>query len=1309
MQRPRTVINPPNITQGYALRLHIETRFRAATAQPIRANATIGGNNVVQLRYPIRLHSWHMWTPLQRKVVIRRFFTLARHNHQLNLQSRNNILWVSATITQMRRHQVVNGVRSLVRVPGRNYIHARYSPIARFNINDILRIIDEIMQSVHMFNVEDFTLQWTNLPSGSGKLPITFKHGAGKRSTIPIYTYSEEDHLCAQRALCMLEVYKKKHESKETKALWRLLRGPTLKLEDSKASRYLTHQARNLSAAAGIETTTPTDFADLTQLAQALSARNGGEAHIQVFSASNEMNLLYSTAPEGIVADNFDSILWFDLILDEDHYTPVMKIHRLLCNQRNFCYRCKKTYHKTHVCAARCSMCHHDTDHFKLFQLEKEGPEWRQCEHCWRKFYTQECFDNHKQTGLCDKLWKCLECNKTFTRRTQGDKVLQLSEKCLDPEEHNCGLQWCQNCVTWVTERHQCFMKVTKPKKPHEQFLFADFEATQDTGTHIVNLAVTQTQDGTSWPVFGTIEDWVEHLLHPEWQGYTVVFHNGKGYDFQFILNNVLKRRGFKYRISPVMVGAKILYFTLTKNRRFSNKSGIRFVDSVNFLPMALKRFTKTFSLQTKKGYYPHFFNTPENENYIGPLPPEATFGVSSMSTQDYKTFKEWYEERKLEPWDNAQEILNYCIADVQLLREGCMAFRSLVMSSTVTGHDPFANITLASSAMHLFRSEMLIPNTIAALTAKIAREIRPCLAGGRTGATKLYVKALESERLEYIDFTSAYPYVCKNGIYPLGHPIIWSDGDSAPKPSLHTGAGIWMVDITCPQDLYHPLLHFKDSNTMLLLFDLRPKVRAMYTSFELQKALELGYVITKVYKVYHWVETIRGVFKDYINIFLKMKQQAAGWPSENMSEEEKQEYIADYKLNEGIQLDPTQIEKNSGKYHVSKLYLNSLWGKFGQRLSDQFNETRIFHDTTEGGREFNKLCAEDRLKEALIINDHTVVATAAGKVMKENQCIGGTNMALAIFTTAHARLKLYNEILEPLGDRVCYYDTDSAIFKIKHTELAWARQVVPLGKYLGDITNELGNKYLYDNEYIVEFVSGGPKNYGYITNQEAKVAKIKGHSLKKRSNKHFLNFQAIKDTVLNQAEFSVNNNRIIREKGFILKNEQGDKVYRLAFLKRRILPTEYNILGTPTMIDTRPWDVEYGPLEKAPQPMVSLLTRKRQRTLLDPEFACVTLMENLTTQEQTISVMGDSEFGEALIVSKCVVHLEGFKNRAEAERYKSLLPPYYSKHPEQNICTLLYGLQSNRWLHLLIFAQGVQYRSEIYKWKHNNKVMFIQ
>ena len=77
-------------------------------------------------------------------------------------------------------------------------------------------------------------------------------------------------------------------------------------------------------------------------------------------------------------------------------------------------------------------------------------------------------------------------------------------------------------------------------------------------------------------------------------------------------------------------------------------------------------------------------------------------------------------------------------------------------------------------------------------------------------------------------------------------------------------------------------------------------------------------------------------------------------------------------------------------------------------------------------------------------------------------------NIFVAAFTTCHARLKLY-EALEPLGERVLYYDTDSIIYLEEKPG-----QLKPdLGHYPGDFTSELGT-----DEYIEEFVSGGPKNY---------------------------------------------------------------------------------------------------------------------------------------------------------------------------------------------------------------------------------------
>ena len=59
------------------------------------------------------------------------------------------------------------------------------------------------------------------------------------------------------------------------------------------------------------------------------------------------------------------------------------------------------------------------------------------------------------------------------------------------------------------------------------------------------------------------------------------------------------------------------------------------------------------------------------------------------------------------------------------------------------------------------------------------------------------------------------------------------------------------------------------------------------------------------------------------------------------------------------------------------------------------------------------------------------------------------TNVGIAPFTTAHARLKLYS-YLEELQEQVVYFDRDSDIFKYSP-----GMYCPPLGYYLGDLTSE--------------------------------------------------------------------------------------------------------------------------------------------------------------------------------------------------------------------------------------------------------------
>ena len=53
----------------------------------------------------------------------------------------------------------------------------------------------------------------------------------------------------------------------------------------------------------------------------------------------------------------------------------------------------------------------------------------------------------------------------------------------------------------------------------------------------------------------------------------------------------------------------------------------IRILDSFNFLPMALEKLPDSFGLtEMAKGYFPHLFNTKENQNTSLPTLPDVKY-----------------------------------------------------------------------------------------------------------------------------------------------------------------------------------------------------------------------------------------------------------------------------------------------------------------------------------------------------------------------------------------------------------------------------------------------------------------------------------------------------------------------------------------------------------------------------------------------------------------------------------------------------------------------------------------------------------
>ena len=60
----------------------------------------------------------------------------------------------------------------------------------------------------------------------------------------------------------------------------------------------------------------------------------------------------------------------------------------------------------------------------------------------------------------------------------------------------------------------------------------------------------------------------------------------------------------------------------------------------------------------------------------------------------------------------------------------------------------------------------------------------------------------------------------------------------------------------------------------------------------EVYEAMRSGYRLDKIYKVWHWRESSTTLFKSYVDMFFRLKEEASGWPCPNMTECEKDDYI---------------------------------------------------------------------------------------------------------------------------------------------------------------------------------------------------------------------------------------------------------------------------------------------------------------------------------------------------------------------------------------------------------------------------------
>ena len=561
----------------------------------------------------------------------------------------------------------------------------------------VLSHVEKVVQSNEEFRLNDtvnIDVIRVQMPHGSGRCKRTTlnirDHLKKKKSVIVI---NNKDDLCLARALVVSIARIEKDP------LYSHVRNSSRPLQRERA--FELHRAANVPLG-------PCGLKEVDLFQQHLV-----NYQIIVVSGDQDNTIIYPQQPPAIPNPEKSIYLYYQA----KHFDIITKLPGFL-NRRYFCHACHKGYDVTtdHLCNGMCWSCRG----FGCV-IQDNGMT---CNECDRLFKNQMCYDRHKQEPVngggrtvCEVIRKCPTCKVSMDVRKKN------GHQCIDNKK----------CPTCKIERnpndlnHKCYMQQQEPKEEssYTQLLFFDFECTQEHGIHEVNLCVVYDEEGEVAVFQGenTVKDFCTWLITSEHQDCIVIAHNFQGYDSYPILKclhaNAVGCEG-------IYNGAKCLTLKTKTKKSHQIKIRIKFIDSLNFIPMALAKFPKTFAQpELCKGYFPHFFNKDENQDYMGPIPCQDDYGVNYMKPEAREKFMTWHQEQVDNNYvfDFRHEIIKYCRSDVDILAKCCKLYREMFKLATSThgdietGMDPFDTATtIAAYCMQVYRTKFLQKDTIALL-----------------------------------------------------------------------------------------------------------------------------------------------------------------------------------------------------------------------------------------------------------------------------------------------------------------------------------------------------------------------------------------------------------------------------------------------------------------------------------------------------------------------------------------------------------------------------------------------------------------
>ena len=470
-------------------------------------------------------------------------------------------------------------------------ISLSFMPVLQLTPEHVFSQLERVIQSNQDFRLNDTVavdIIHVVAPQGNGRKKRTILDiGEFLHKKRAVITIQNNDNLCLARALVT--------------AIAKIEKDPSYKSLVKPRGRVQERKARELHELANVPLG-PCGIPEVEMFQNHLT-----NYEINIVSADHDNCIIYPSKP---APSNAKPIY---LYLHGGHYDVITTMPGFL-GKSYFCHKCRRGYNDSlaHLCPEMCKNC-------RSFNCYVNDPVV--CRECNRLFNSKACYDRHKEPvgkgrSVCEGVKKCLKCGNSMEVRK------------LDPKNHICG-RICPTCKVLldVAQEHKCYIqkekvkgeseekKEKKARKQYNELLFFDLECTQEGGVHKANLCIVHNEAGDEQIFRGenTTVDFCKWLFTVDHQGCIVVAHNFQGYDGYFI-QNYLNKNAVKYEV--ILRGAKILSMTIPM-------FNIKFIDSLNFMPMPLAQFPKTFGMpELCKGYFPHLFNKEENQNYVGPIPP---------------------------------------------------------------------------------------------------------------------------------------------------------------------------------------------------------------------------------------------------------------------------------------------------------------------------------------------------------------------------------------------------------------------------------------------------------------------------------------------------------------------------------------------------------------------------------------------------------------------------------------------------------------------------------------------------------------